>query len=404
MHLKESASDCEKYMNILCREIDERCVGSEGNRKATAFFEKEISSFGWKTRIQEFDAIDWIDGGAELIAGKKKFEVFVGPYSVGCNIEAELLAASTVEELENIELKGKIVLLLGEIAKEQLMPKNFVFYNPEEHQKIISLLEKGNPIAIIAATGKNSSTAGGIYPFPLIEDGDFNIPFVYMKDIEGDKLIKYKGKLASLKSNSKRIPGKGYNVIAYKGNPSAKRIVLTAHIDAKKGTPGAIDNATGVSALLLLARFLKDYKGKFQIEIAALNGEDYYAVPGQMSYLIENKNRFAEILLNINIDGAGYKEGPSAFSLFNLPDNISSKAAEIINNFPTIEEGIQWVQGDHSIFIQNGRPAIAVTSQWFLNNINDQDITHTPKDNLNVVNCDRIIEIAKALEKFIVSL
>ncbi|MBK9392004.1 MAG: M28 family peptidase [Bacteroidetes bacterium] len=30
-------------------------------------------------------------------------------------------------------------------------------------------------------------------------------------------------------------------------------MVVTAHIDAKKGTPGAIDNATGVIVLLLLS-------------------------------------------------------------------------------------------------------------------------------------------------------
>ena len=37
---------------------------------------------------------------------------------------------------------------------------------------------------------------------------------------------------------------KGYNVIGVKGNETKRRIVVTAHIDTKKGTPGAIDNAT----------------------------------------------------------------------------------------------------------------------------------------------------------------
>ncbi len=91
--------------------------------------------------------------------------------------------------------------------------------------------------------------------------------------------------------------------------------MVTAHIDAKKGTPGAIDNATGVIVLLLLSDLLKDYNGNRLIEIIAFNGEDYYAVPGQINYISTNKNNFNKILLNINIDGAGYKEGLSAFSL-----------------------------------------------------------------------------------------
>ena len=182
------------YLKKLCKEIPERCVGSEGNRMATRFFEREISSFNWNTEMQEFDAIDWKDGGAILQCDDLSFKVFPSPYSLGCTVEAHLVSASSVEELEQLELNGKILLLHGQIAKEQLMPKNFVFYNPEEHQKIISLLEKVRPKAIICATGRNASLAGGVYPFPLIEDGDFDIPSVYMTESEGSRLLSCVGK------------------------------------------------------------------------------------------------------------------------------------------------------------------------------------------------------------------
>ena len=385
------------YLQTLCKEIPDRCVGSEGNRMATSFFEKEISSFGWDTEMQEFDAIDWEDGGAILHSDSSSFEVFVSPYSLGCTVEAPLVSASRVEELSQLEIRGKILFLYGEIAKEQLMPKNFVFYNPEEHQQIISLLEKGKPGAIICATGRNAALAGGVYPFPLIEDGDFNIPSVYMTEDEGSKLLPCVGKTVVLKSISKRIPGKGYNVIARKGKHLSERIVITAHIDAKKGTPGAIDNATGVVVLLLLAKLLEDYDGNRLIEIVAFNGEDYYAVPGQMLYIIKNQDRFNEILLNINIDGAGYKEGKSAFSFYGLPEEIEKNANDVISKFNGIIEGVQWPQGDHSIFTQNGRPAIAVSSKWFTENIDSQEITHTPKDNIEIVDSQKVAEIAEAL-------
>jgi aminopeptidase YwaD len=68
--------------------------------------------------------------------------------------------------LKNTNIHDKIVLLIGEIAREQLMPKNFVFYNPEHHQEIIRLLETGAPQAIMAATGRDPQLAGGVYPFP----------------------------------------------------------------------------------------------------------------------------------------------------------------------------------------------------------------------------------------------
>jgi aminopeptidase YwaD len=204
-----------------------------------------------------------------------------------------------------------------------------------------------------------------------------------------------------LESKSKRIPGKGYNVLAKKGNAGSSRIVVTAHVDSKKGTPGAIDNATGVIVLLLLADLLKDYKGDKLIELVAFNGEDYYAVPGQMNFISANHDHFDSIILNINIDGAGYKTGKTAFSLFNLPGRINDIAIDIIRQFPGIAEGVQWPQGDHSIFLQYGVPAIAVSSKWFIDNINDQDITHTPKDNIEIVDCSKLVEISHALDTFI---
>lgn len=394
----------QKYLEMLCNIINERCVGSNGNRQATFFFEKELSILGWETKMSEFDAVDWEEKGAVLNSEEGNFELLVSPYSLPFKGEATLMAASTIEELEALNATNKIVFLHGEIAREQLMPKNFVFYNPEEHQRIIAALENSGAKAIISATGRNAALAGGVYPFPLIEDGDFDIPSVYLTEEEGINLLKLNGKTVFLQSGSKRIPGKGYNVIGQKGNKNSPRLVITAHIDAKKGTPGAIDNATGVIVLLLLADLLQDYNGNKLIELVALNGEDYYAVPGQMKYITENKDKFQSMLLNINIDGAGFMEGPTAFSLYDLPQEIETKAKTVITQFSGITEGIQWPQGDHSIFLQFGVPAIAVSSKWFTDNINGQEITHTPKDNTSIVDCSKLVEISIALNSLIRSI
>lgn len=389
------------YLKTLCEDIKDRSVGCPGNRQATDYFNKKISSLGWNSEASELNVIDWDDGGATLQAEDINFKILVSPYSLGCNVREELAGVSTIQELGQADISGKIVLLYSEIAKEQLMPKNFVFYNPEEHQRIIALLEQKRPVAIISATERNSSLAGGVYPFPLIEDGDFDIPSVYMTEEEGRRLLSHTGNTVILESHSRRIPAKAYNVIARKGRNPAERIVITAHIDAKKGTPGAIDNATGVMVLLLTAEMLGDYDGDRTIEIVALNGEDYYAASGQMDYMYKNQNKFNEILLNINIDGAGYKEGKTAFSFFDLPENMKEKVSGLLEEYDGITEGIQWPQGDHSIFVQQGCPAIAISSTWFIDNMDSQRITHTPKDNAGIVDCQKVVEIAEALNRLI---
>jgi len=391
---------CGSILRSLCEDIPNRRVGSHGNLAATAYFESSLKALGWKTETAEFNAIDWIDGGASLRAKMVNFRVQPSPYSLGCDVHATLVSADTFESLITLDFKKKVLLLYGEIAREQLMPKNFVFFNPEEHQRIIARLEQGAPAAIVCATSRNSALAGGVYPFPLIEDGDFNIPSVYMTEEEGARLLPFTGQTITVNSNSVRVAGKGCNVMGIKGE-GRKRIVVTAHIDAKNGTPGAIDNATGVAVLLLLAELLRDYAGAYRLELIAFNGEDYYAVPGQMLYVRSMQGHFGEVLLNINIDGAGYLEGPSAFSFYSLPLELEKSFKSGISRYDGITEGSPWPQGDHSIFIQNGVPAVAVSSAWLTENFDQQEITHTPKDNLRIVDSGKVVEIAAALSEII---
>lgn len=394
-------SKSNSYLEKLCVNIPTRLVGSAGNQQATQFFNDLVEQYGWDVQTTAFPAMDWSETGADLEFGGNSFEVFPSPYSKGIQLEAELTAAGTLQELTESDPAGKMLLLHSELAREQLMPKNFIFYNPEDHQKIIALLEEKKPAAILCATGHDGAVAGGIYPFPLIEDGDFQIPSVYMTEEEGERLIRELGATGSLDSRAQRRDSVGYNLVASKGTDNSSRILISAHIDAKIGTPGAIDNGTGVVVLLLLAELLKDYQKGPVIELLPFNGEDYYSVPGQMVYLAQNQGKLDQVLININIDGAGYQNSPTGFSKFDLPDLENMHLDKVIAASETLVEGDQWVQGDHSIFIQQGIPAIAVSSDWFIRNIDTQRITHTPADHPDIVNHQRVVEIARAIHDFV---
>lgn len=256
----------QSYLHKLCTEIDNRRVGSAGNRTATDFFAATARSYDFTVETTAFDCIDWQTDGVQLTVGDTHFKAFASPYAPGCSLRATLTAIETVEALEDAWLEDRIVLLHRQIATHQLMPKNFPFYNPDEHRHIIQLLEQKQPQAIIAATGRDVEMAGSVYPFPLFEDGDFDIPSVYMKDIDGQHQLRYAGQEVTLHSKAQRIPADGVNAVAHKGANRDKRIVIFAHIDAKKGTPGALDNAGGVIVLLLLAQLLTDYTGDLSVE------------------------------------------------------------------------------------------------------------------------------------------
>jgi aminopeptidase YwaD len=397
-HLIEQA---KRHIHTLCVEIPTRKVGSKGNNQATQYVDKILKSFGFQTEVPKFDCIDWEEQGASLTIEGKSFKVLPGYYSLGCRVTAEMVAASTVDELEQIDAEGKLLFVSGELAREQLMPKNYPFFNPEHHQQIIKLLEEKNPAAIIGATRRNPMLAGALYPYPLIEDGDFHIPSVYMTDKEGEKLKALSGKTAELVSNAQRIPSTGHNVIGRKGQSQTPKIVFLAHIDTKPNTPGALDNGTGIVILLLLAELLKNYNGELGVEILAVNGEDYYGAPGQLHYLAHNQDTLKDILLAVNMDLAGYYQGNTEYSLYICPESTSQAVHQAFSKFPGIVEGQPWYQSDHSVFIQQNVPAMAITSEALIEL--STNITHTPEDKPELMDPQKVAEIALALQDLLVN-
>lgn len=395
MENQQLENKAQDYLNKLCLEIPNRSVGSQGNRIATDFFAETMRSLGYQVEMPEFTCMDWKQEGADLTVGNDTFKAFISPYSLGCQVKGSLAVVSKIPELEIVDLSAKIVLLRGEIAKEQLMPKNFTFYNPEEHQQIIRVLEQKNPLAIIGATSRDPQLAGAIYPFPLIEDGDFDIPSVFMTEEEGNRLAMLSGNEASLSIRASRQRACGCNVTARKNDDRRKRIVLFAHIDAKLGTPGALDNASGIVILLVLAELLKSFESKYAFEIVALNGEDYYAASGEMLYLSQNQGKFADITLGINLDDVGYYNGQTAYSLYDCPEELATIIHNSFLPYTDIINGEPWYQGDHGLFLMNQTPALAITSDLFNEILTE--IAHTTKDTPSLVAPRKLVHAAQAL-------
>ncbi len=69
--------------------------------------------------------------------------------------------------------------------------------------------------------------------------------------------------------------GKKYqNVIGFFGDKASRRIVIGAHYDARMNTPGADDNASGVSGLIELAYLIGKEKFDTGIELVAYTLEE----------------------------------------------------------------------------------------------------------------------------------
>ncbi|MBS3953588.1 MAG: M28 family peptidase [Methylomicrobium sp.] len=170
-------------------------------------------------------------------------------------------------------------------------------------------------------------------------------------------------------------------------------ILVGAHYDSVLGSPGANDNASGVAAVLEIARLLKKESLSRTVRfITFVNEEPPFFQTDKMGsrvYASRSRQRGEKIVAMLSLETIGYysnekgsQKYPFPFSLF-YPDtanfigfvgNISSRslvreAIEIFRSntaFPS--EGIAapgWIMGigwsDHWSFWQEGYPAIMIT-------------------------------------------
>jgi aminopeptidase YwaD len=394
MSIAHMTARARTHLGRLCADLPHRAVGSVYNRQATDYFAEVMRSLDWETRTPEFPCIDWTHGEVRLLAGGERYTAYPSPYTLGCNLHAPLAVVDNLDSLRQLDLHGKIVLLRGELTRSQLAPKDFPFYSIEEHAEIIRRLEGGGTAAVIAATGRDLVMVGNLYPFPIFEDGNINVPSAFITDVDGERLAGHAGQKIELGIPAERSPSRGVNVNASKGAIGGRRVVC-AHIDSKLGTPGANDNASGAVTLLLLAELLRDYDGEQGIELVALNGEDHYSAAGELLYLSENQGRLGEIAVAINLDDVGYIKGKNAYSFYGCPDELADHARRVFAAHPDLVEGEPWYQSDHMIFVQNGVPAMAVTSDRFMEMM--ESITHTADDTLDKVYAHRLVKLALAL-------
>jgi Zn-dependent M28 family amino/carboxypeptidase len=188
-------------------------------------------------------------------------------------------------------------------------------------------------------------------------------------------------------------------------------IVVGAHYDSVAGSPGANDNASGVAALLELARLLAGTALPRSVRFVAFANEEapffYGDEMGSNRYAARAQVQGERIVAMLSLETLGYytdqpgsQRYPFPFSLF-YPDtgnfigfvgNFSSRALvrRAIGAFraatsfpsegvaaPSGMEGVHW--SDHWSFWQAGYPAIMVTDTALFRYPHYHAATDTPE-------------------------
>jgi aminopeptidase YwaD len=363
-------------------EFGARPIGSAENRRVAEFLRAEAERMGYAVQRLPFTCPLWEKGPSSAERGEARAEVHAGPFSPPFDASREVAVAGTLAELKKAKGQGKILFLRGELAKEPLMPRDFPFYFPDGHKAIYEVLDEKKPSAVVAVTGPHP--ACGLDPCPLFDDANYKFPSAYVGEGSAERLWAEKGMMRLL-IDSRTSPETGEQIVAQKKATGAAKgkIVVCAHMDTAYGTPGALDNAAGVAAMLGAMERLKDYAGPYDLEFVPFNGEDSGLVKGQMAYLSHFGGEMGNIRLAVNIDAPGCKGSRVAVSAYNLDGARRVWLDAEIAKHKRIERGPEWVEGDHSIFAFQGVPALALTSSNLREGV--MKLTHTPKDVADLV-------------------
>ena len=112
----ESVKKAKRYLETLCSVKPNRRTGSPGNRAATDFFASTVAPWDYALDTTPFPCLDFESGEASLKCGDIRFVVHISPFSQGCDVNAELVTVSTIEELERAASTDKILLMKSSVG------------------------------------------------------------------------------------------------------------------------------------------------------------------------------------------------------------------------------------------------------------------------------------------------
>lgn len=394
---QHTRKNLQLHLETLSCEIGPRPVGSAANRRAESYIAAQLERLGYTVRRQQFECEDWRLENVDVEVDGVHMPVRPNNYSRACDVRAPLVTAHTIEDLKSQDLRGRVVALHGGLSADPWQPRHFRFFSIRDQLHLREHLERAQPAAVITISPRNEHVR------PIIEDGEFHIPSVTVSASVGAQLLAAEGHAVRVCVDSCSQPAMGANVIAdgpvhLRG--AAPQVLLCAHYDTKHESPGALDNASGVAAMMALADRLARRRD-VEVQCLALNGHDHFAAPGQQAYQEFLGATRASLDLVVNFDDIGYETAANTVAFMGCSERFVTQAREYVAHHGAglLEIG-PWPQGDHAAFWYAGVPSVAFTSEASFA-LPDR-ITHTPLDVAANVNVDSICDVVAFVEEALI--
>lgn len=386
-----SIQSCIEY--LASDELKGRLPGTEGNKKAEEYISSQFEAFGlepveddgflvpFEQKVfnpdnQVLDAIVTHNNNKvkQLVYGKDIIEIT--PME---NMEIEGIITF---DINDEDLENKFLVLATKVSLSEINGDiKGILYRKDNFKRLIINLSYNDKYKHIPSFQISDST----YKF-LEDNKDYTLNIKYKRQTNNATVNNVVGKISGI--NSKEA------------------IVISAHFDhigwiGETIYNGAVDNASGVTTMLSLAKEIKEYSKNKGMEkdiiFIGFNGEES-GLKGSNAYVNKLKDRYNSIS-NINIDCVGMKDGGD---LKLLSDTTISKdlANDLKAHLEKEDEKIGILSSsasDHASFSDIGIQSLTVIQE------NIDDIVHTTQDTIKMIDVGYIKNLSKEIMEFVIN-
>ncbi|MGQ9641952.1 MAG: M28 family peptidase [Candidatus Bathycorpusculaceae bacterium] len=335
METESSAQRAFEHVKNLAS-FGSRIAGTEGDVKSIEYMSKRFVEAGLKVEYDVFKAPSFVEKEAKVVLAhpqKKEFKVRAMLYSVPTDsegVKGEVVYANLCrkEDLAKLNVKEKIVVFSRTRDKDAFWEEA---NNAAKSGAKAVIMVDYNPW-IFTATVESGYFDIQKRFLPMEPN---SIPAVTMTSNDGRYLLDQasKGKaevnlVVNVKNEEKET--KNVRAVIEGGKRADEKILVIAHRDTAN-TPGANDNASGLSTLLELARVLPQYRLDRTVELMAVGAEEELGSLGSYNYCKMHKNDLEKIKAVINVDMVAVGSKLKIITEGLWPDKGTLKTSKTIN-------------------------------------------------------------------------
>ena len=373
------------YDNIDHLQQTPRVASTPEEYAAVQYVKEQFESYGYDAEIQEFEYFGYTaPHTVELAIDGTNVDTLPFTYTPSGDVQAELeyVGFATEEELEGVDLSGKIALV-------QRGSNSFA-------EKVVNASEKGAVGVIIF------NNTSGVINGTLGTTDDRYVPVVSITQAQGEELVTKLENGEAVQASLQVVGASAglrtsHNVIASKKPTNKKKdngkvITVTSHHDSVPGAPGANDNASGTAMVLELARVFKNLPTDTELRFITFGAEELGLI-GSRHYVANlSQAERDRIVANFNLDMVGSRDAGdlvvnSVDGEPNLVTDLTQASSLRLNGEPTRlgRSG----SSDHVPFAEAGIPAAlfihSPLEPWY----------HTSEDTIDKISKEKLKDVAQ---------